>query len=134
MAETHTCERCAAPVARQEVRTLCPACYRALLQGGRLAPLALPPLRPADLLTTAAAARLLGLQPDTLRRYVRAGRLTAFAVGSPHRPCGRRYRFRRADVLRLLTAWGRPLPPLPGSPGARLPPPPILPGQEEGER
>jgi excisionase family DNA binding protein len=119
MAEAHTCERCAAPVSRTEVRTLCPACYRALLQARPSAPPAVPLLRPADLLTTAEAARLLGLQPDTLRRYVRSGRLRAVTVGTPRRPCGRRYRFHRAAVLRLLRTRALPAPP--DSPGAGSP-------------
>lgn len=42
------------------------------------------------------AARLIGVHPDTLRRYEAAGRISAQRTPSGHR------RFRRADVEALL--------------------------------
>lgn len=48
-----------------------------------------------DLLAIGAAARLLGVSPDTLRRWENDGRLTAV------RTLGNQRRFRRADIEQL---------------------------------
>ena len=51
-----------------------------------------------ELLGTNAAAKLVGVHPDTLRRYADAGRVRHYLT-----PGGQR-RFRREDVVSLLTA------------------------------
>jgi excisionase family DNA binding protein len=51
-------------------------------------------------LTTHDAAKLLGCHPETLRRWVRAGRIQV--VDHPMRPGQPRgYRFLRDDILRI---------------------------------
>lgn len=52
-----------------------------------------------ELLTTAEAAQLIKVHPDTLLKAVKRGRLQAF------RTPGGQYRFQRAD---LLSRWGAP--------------------------
>jgi excisionase family DNA binding protein len=52
----------------------------------------------AEHLPVSAAAALIGISADTLRRWEKAGRITAVRTPTGHR------RFRRTDVLELLTA------------------------------
>jgi len=49
-------------------------------------------------LTPAGAGELVGLHPDTISDYARSGRLPSRRTPGGHR------RFRRSDVLALLTA------------------------------
>lgn len=56
------------------------------------------PETPEDLLTVSEAARLIQMSPDTIRRYSDAGTLASVRTPARHR------RFRRADVLALLTS------------------------------
>lgn len=58
-----------------------------------------PPTPDQPLLTTAEAAALIRVHPDTLIKAVKRGRLQAF------RTPGGQYRFNRAD---LFTRWGEP--------------------------
>ena len=51
---------------------------------------------PADWLSLGPASRLMGVDPDTLRRWADAGRVRAFATPGGHR------RFSRADLDRLV--------------------------------
>ncbi|HEX9550202.1 MAG TPA: helix-turn-helix domain-containing protein [Candidatus Limnocylindrales bacterium] len=51
---------------------------------------------PADWLSLGPASRLVGVDPDTLRRWADAGRVRAFATPGGHR------RFSRADLDRLV--------------------------------
>lgn len=55
------------------------------------------PATSADHLPVSAAAALIGISADTLRRWDKAGRITSFRTPTGHR------RFRRADVEALLT-------------------------------
>jgi excisionase family DNA binding protein len=48
-------------------------------------------------LPVSAAAALIGISADTLRRWEKAGRISSFRTPTGHR------RFSRADVLALLT-------------------------------
>ncbi|MBI3745004.1 MAG: helix-turn-helix domain-containing protein [Chloroflexi bacterium] len=58
----------------------------------------LPVGAPSDWVSLGPASRLLGVDPDTLRRWADAGRIRAFATPGGHR------RFSRADLDRLATA------------------------------
>lgn len=51
----------------------------------------------ADHLPVSAAAALIGISGDTLKRWERAGRISSFRTPTGHR------RFRRDDVLALLS-------------------------------
>ena len=51
----------------------------------------------ADHLPVGAAAALIGISADTLRRWEKSGRISSFRTPTGHR------RFRRGDVLALLT-------------------------------
>jgi excisionase family DNA binding protein len=53
---------------------------------------------PADWLSLGPASRLLGVDPDTLRRWADVGRIRSFTTPGGHR------RFARADVARLQEA------------------------------
>jgi excisionase family DNA binding protein len=53
---------------------------------------------PDDILTPQEAARLLGCNEKTLRKAIKAKRITAINVGSEAKP---RWIFRRADVERF---------------------------------
>jgi excisionase family DNA binding protein len=56
----------------------------------------LPAGAPADWLSMGPASRLVGVDPDTLRRWADSGRIRAFATPGGHR------RFSRADLDRLV--------------------------------
>jgi excisionase family DNA binding protein len=56
------------------------------------------PVINADHLPVGKAASLIGVSTDTLRRWEKAGRITAVRTPTGHR------RFRRAEVLALLEA------------------------------
>ena len=58
----------------------------------------LPVGAPHDWLSLGPASRLLGVDPDTLRRWADAGRVRAFATPGGHR------RFSRADLERVVAA------------------------------
>lgn len=114
------CEQCGSAVAPSQIRELCPACYRQLHQALPGRP-GTPPVsaRPDQLLSSRQAAALLGLQPDSLRRYVRDGLLRGYELTSGRHPNGRRYRFRRSDVLRLLVQHRPDAPPKETDAGSR---------------
>jgi excisionase family DNA binding protein len=57
-----------------------------------------PALTPADWLSLGPASRLLGVDPDTLRRWADVGRIRSFTTPGGHR------RFARAEVARLQEA------------------------------
>ncbi|HEX4897941.1 MAG TPA: helix-turn-helix domain-containing protein, partial [Candidatus Limnocylindrales bacterium] len=57
----------------------------------------LPIGAPVDWLSLGPASRLVGVDPDSLRRWADAGRIRAFATPGGHR------RFSRADLDRLVT-------------------------------
>ena len=61
------------------------------------------------LIDTGAAARMLAVSPDTVRRWAKNGKISAVAL-----PSGR-FRFRRADIEALL------LPTMPSAPSASSP-------------
>lgn len=56
------------------------------------------PTAPTDWLALGPASRLLGVDPDTLRRWADVGRIRSFTTPGGHR------RFARADVARLQEA------------------------------
>jgi excisionase family DNA binding protein len=56
------------------------------------------PANTADHLPVSAAAALIGISADTLRRWEKAGRIASFRTPTGHR------RFRRDEVLALLEA------------------------------
>ncbi len=56
------------------------------------------PANNADHLSVGAAAALIGISADTLRRWEKHGRIASFRTPTGHR------RFRRADIEALLTA------------------------------
>jgi excisionase family DNA binding protein len=58
----------------------------------------LPVGAPSDWVSLGPAGRLLGVDPDTLRRWADAGRIRAYATPGGHR------RFSRADLERLAAA------------------------------
>jgi len=58
----------------------------------------LPIGAPVDWLSLGPASRLVGVDPDTLRRWADAGRIRAFATPGGHR------RFSRADLDRLVAS------------------------------
>jgi excisionase family DNA binding protein len=60
--------------------------------------LTLPPASDPDWLSLAPAARLLGVDPDTLRRWADDGRIEAFTTPGGHR------RFARQSLDRLIAA------------------------------
>jgi excisionase family DNA binding protein len=55
-----------------------------------------PPLPPGAWLSLGAASRLLGVDPDTLRRWADGGRISAFVTPGGHR------RFERGEIERLV--------------------------------
>lgn len=59
---------------------------------------ALPVGAPSDWLSLGPASRLLGVDPDTLRRWADDGRVRAYATPGGHR------RFSRADLDRIATS------------------------------
>jgi excisionase family DNA binding protein len=63
-----------------------------------MASLPLPVGAPADWVSLGPASRMLGVDPDTLRRWADGGRIRAFATPGGHR------RFSRADLERLVAA------------------------------
>src|SRR5512141_1472880 len=58
----------------------------------------LPVGAPSDWVSLGPASRLLGVDPDTLRRWADAGRVRAFATPGGHR------RFSRTDLERMAAA------------------------------
>ena len=58
----------------------------------------LPIGAPSDWMSLGPASRLLGVDPDTLRRWADGGRIRAFATPGGHR------RFSRADLDRIVAA------------------------------
>jgi excisionase family DNA binding protein len=63
-------------------------------------------------LSLGPASRLLGIDPDTLRRWADQGRVQAWTTPGGHR------RFERASIERLASTRGRPAPPALSSLGA----------------
>lgn len=57
-----------------------------------------------ELLTYGQAARVLGLSPRTLRRWVKDERV-------PHRRMGKYVRFTRADLDQIVARWAVMVPP-----------------------
>lgn len=67
--------------------------------GAAAAPSAVAPFHAQDLLTSEEAAQLLGMHIQTVRGYIRGGKLPAFRIAGE-----RAIRIRRDDVLSLLEA------------------------------
>ena len=57
---------------------------------------ATPPRRSSEWLSLGPASRMVGVDPDTLRRWADSGRVEAYATPGGHR------RFRRADLERIV--------------------------------
>jgi excisionase family DNA binding protein len=54
--------------------------------------------------TTGAAAEALGVTAETVRRYIRTGRLRAQVIGGGERPT---FRIRRTDLEAFLSTYAR---------------------------
>ena len=71
-------------------------CGRA--QGGCMTTSTVRKKEPRDLLSAGQAADVLGVHPDTLRRWAAGGLLSVYRVG-PRRD----RRFHRSEIVRLMT-------------------------------